>query len=140
MREILFRGKRTDKWDRGEWAEGLLDVFEGNPFILFNYDDPYTYHRVEVDPATVGQYTGLKDKNGNRIFEGDIVKSEFTKKPYNVCFGEYTYTNEYGEEESACGWYTEEEGGYVAALGSPDAWATVIGNVHDNPELLGEVY
>lgn len=128
MREILFRAKNV--W--GKWCEGYL-VKMPNYFRISTRDDLLSFG---VDAETIGQFTGLTDKNGKKIFEGDIVESEFTKKPYLVGFGEYTYTNEYGEEEGACGWYNEEKGGYLSAFAQPDAWATVIGNIHDNPELL----
>ena len=133
MREILFRGKRTDKWGRGEWAEGYLDVFEGTPFILFNYDDPYTYHRVEVDPTTVGQYTGMKDKTGKRIFEGDFARlDEEVKRMFNIEDGAVRYG--WG------GFYVKD----IDTLNSLHAIADmdmvlrgeVVGNIHDSPELL----
>lgn len=69
MREILFRGKRTDN---GEWVYGYYVVQNGSHQIYF--DVPGSEWNIwNVDPATVGQYTGLTDKNGKRIFEGDKI-------------------------------------------------------------------
>ena len=133
MREILFRAKRQN----GEWREGSLLFYpDVNRAFISSGDYSRIGGIVEVDKKTVGQYTGLTDKNGKKIFEGDIVESKYTKKPYLVCFGEYTYTDEYGGGQDACGWYNKERDGYATALGNPYAWATVIGNIHDNPELL----
>ena len=134
MREILFRGKRTDN---GEWIYGNLfvpdipdapvEICTGTNRVRITY---------EVDPDTVGQYTGLTDKNGKPVFEGDIIRSEFSRRLYPVCFGEYYCVDEDGDEELACGWYCKEGSGYEIAFGDPDGWASVVGNIHDNPELL----
>ena len=112
MREILFRGKRK-KGDK-RWVEGdLLHGYSG--FGITNRY--YAGSSFEVVPETVGQYTGLTDKNGKKIFEGDIVNIS------NDEIFEVKY----------------EDGGFTAGLFLGD-WdyghVEVIGNIYDNPELM----
>ena len=123
MREILFRGKRTDN---GEWVEGMLARF--NPMFEVANIVGVGEILVPVFPSTVGQYTGLTDKDGKKIFEGDIVNC-------------YTFTgmNDYRRgvvhwNEMFCGWHGKESCSLLCGLGEI---YEVIGNIHDNPELLG---
>jgi len=140
MREILFRGKRLDN---GEWVYGDLSQPQYNhPEKSLIYDE--TAWDNEVDPSTVGQYTGLKDKIGKRIFEGDIVR--FTSDPirYSECgtvvFRKGCYEIEYLPEYSNVPYYHRI--GKVGTWREMNASGTityeyeVIGNIHDNPELL----
>lgn len=134
MREILFRGKRVDggEWVTGgywvDWAYGGTAshyIPQWNSFGLGYHD------HVKVDPKTVGQYTGLKDKNGVRIFEGDIVKA-------------------WSEGAKAVGVIKQridgmwliypawQDGQFWGLCPTMDGKTTVevIGDIHDNPELL----
>ena len=125
----LFRGKRIDN---GEWTEGNLfyahhaeygEIY-GVSISVDNRAKPYKTH--EIDPATIGHCTGLKDKNGRLIFEGDILD-----KGYDICvvawFGVWASFEPskggkaYGNSGNLCSWARNGE---------------IIGNIHDNPELM----
>jgi hypothetical protein len=135
MREILFRGKRIDN---GEWVEGYLVKLPSAIQIGIDYSPWYIIvppvdpdddgGRYNVDPETVGQYTGLTDNNGSKIFEGDIVEgSDFTVEDGG--YGVVSF------DEGAF----EVGGNNIIGTFHENYWGKefeVIGNIHDNPELL----
>ena len=121
MREILFRGKTKE----GEWVEGGVLQFHDYTAICA-YNDYHEWHDfIEVVPETVGQYTGLNDKNGTKIFEGDVVRCHCLNRflVRKVVFDQYTaefrMRDIYGCHKI-----------YDPLL------CEVLGNVHDNPELF----
>lgn len=145
MREILFRGK----WiDNGEWVEGACFPAKDGALICTNIaagtpvDETAMCIVWSVDPDTVGQYTGLTDKNGARVFEGDIL--QIAKK--SDALGTYffppvQYPVNVVVKWDLCAWVWEvqgKEGPYYIHF--PDAWChyecEVIGNIHDTPELM----
>jgi uncharacterized phage protein (TIGR01671 family) len=141
MREILFRGKRVDN---GEWVEGDLIHrydFSGNKENEFGniHIKPIGKIESEVHTESVGQFTGLLDKNGKRIFEGDVLTSTYGDgEPYSINFGPFTIWGEYGIE-NFIGFYTYPENSPFGLTIKGDTKAyTVIGNIHDNPELLNQ--
>ena len=128
MREIKFRGKRLDN---GNWIRGMLCYGRWNeplkPFPNWKLeiqpiDDLMNLH--VIIPETVGQYTGLKDKNGKEIYEGDIARLKDYHGERIVSISFYSGVYYYGGDG-----FSDE---YM--FNSSDR--EVIGNIHDNPELL----
>lgn len=137
MPEILFRGKKTYG---GGWIEGCLIQAENFCCILQEeekanaWDYPYLDGKLghidgtvdPVDPETVGQFTGISDANDTKIFEGDIVEIAKEDEPFKVEWCEDSARFVLSASTFCCdfdnywGWEIE-----------------VIGNIHDNPELLG---
>lgn len=131
MREIKFRAKRLDN---GEWISGDLHLHTPLPHIHSTRGD-----KAKIDTDTIGQFTGLHDKNGKEIYEGDIVKWTMTQIEVTEDGGYREYdSDEIGEVE----WRKDAlyVGEYCAVGFSYDSedYAEVIGNIHDNPELLNE--
>ena len=127
MREILFRGKFHDKWVEGSL---LYDEENNKAFIAEHFEDEAAYLR-EVIPKTVGQYTGLTDKNGKKIFEGDIVD----------CWSEGVNAQGTVQQRRDGLWiiYPAWQKHIMWGL-CPNEYShtavEVIGNIHDNPELI----
>ena len=124
MREILFRGKRADN---GEWVYGYFYEDIGS-FIKERASSVSTNTHL-VDPSTVGQYTGLTDKNGKRIFEGDVVVIEADCIP-SFMLNRYVVV---WDDDQAAYKLLKDNTIYDLPMGRME----IIGNIHDNPELLG---
>lgn len=86
-RKHIYRGKRLDN---GAFVEGDLFYHNGAPCIMLSTDDNYGFDWVEVHPDTVGEFTGLTDRNGKDIYEGDIVNIDGKYTRYVVYSGEHT--------------------------------------------------
>lgn len=152
MDERLFRGKAINRdkgyhktrYKNGDWVYGLItrlydERFENLPAEMTNING---VSGIEVDYKTLGQYTGYSDKNNREAFEGDIL-SHFSGLDYGVIrYGEYSSPFSIGQD---IGFYVEwvsgedknvlrKDLGYWLKAGT----AEIVGNIHDNPELIEE--
>ena len=139
MKEILFRGKRIDN---GEWETGFLVIerYQTSEEKFYITDKMTGYH-TPILPKTVGQYTGLTDKNRKMIFEGDIINAITldTGNEQKAVVGFGLFIDENNDEEYI-GFYIEFDGikTTITQLSMEEVKdrIEVIGNIHDNPELL----
>ena len=130
IRDILFRGKWVDD---GEWVEGFPYITHGGEHQIRYYDSESNIENCShtVIPDTLGRFSGLTDRNGVKIFEGDIIEFDH---PYNG-------KSIHAVVQDGCGWNLSNF--YASCFDYPGCafsegpkYMTVIGNVHDNPELL----
>lgn len=142
MREILFRGKRIDngEWVFGNFIEDKWGDDNGNAVYAILQDRvapeiAALWTPVKVIPETVGQYTGLTDKNGKKIFEGDIVRyrpeywCESLQSVVEYCADKWNYPAFDLKDH-------DYEGNGLQFAHEEGIGLKVIGNIHDNPELL----
>ena len=135
MRTIKFRGKCIDETtDNGKWIVGSLLQDDNGIFMIVCFVDHHEQW-YRVDPDTVGQYTGMDDKNGKEIHEGDIVKTPLLDPIFGdvisnafdyapVCFANGAFAVAY------------HEGRHKIYLQDLYDKVEVVGNIHDNPELM----
>lgn len=154
MREILFKAKRIDN---GEWVEGCYFVSGGEHFIYAEYIEGFCMPvvvNVKIIPETICQFTGLCDKNGNKIWENDILMCHGNPKDLaKVLFGEFGVRNiETGSiVDKVVGWHYEVVPTDAISRCEPFCWPMplteyyidrcemeVVRNIFDNPELLQE--
>lgn len=130
MRKILFRGKHKSS---GKWCEGNLHIDNQDVAIITPDDTPLGCYG-QVDPDTVGQFTGVVDKGGNWIFEGDIIRAvlpetksrrEFVWPLMQIIFASGAF----------CAWDRQREFITLKSF-SPSVLFEIVGNIHDNPELM----
>ena len=141
MHEILFRGKLTDdgKWIEGYYCPCIFGRFPSRPAIISKEDmDNGYWHPEKIIPSTVGQYTGLTDKNGKKIFEGDIISIPFEEDryPYEENVIHYENAEVYFDTERYSWYVRHSDEDLVSLWEYDDRDIIVIGNINDNPELL----
>ena len=129
MRESKFRGKRidNDKWVYGD----LIHCYGADAGRIFIKTFTGLY---EVDPTTVGEFTGLKDKNGKEIYEGDVIRSPLSEdktRPHRIFYhtGNAAFMGALIDRKELC--YLRLDQDWIYKFGKE-----VIGNIHENPELL----
>lgn len=133
MRTIKFRGK---KLENGEWLYGDLVQDDEGGYYVYPNDCDGLYLNNRVDPYTIGQFTGLLDKNGKQIYEGDIIQGEYNHKHL------IRYIEEDARFTSTLVAYVGDK--YAERCNTGDVtqkWINefnkvVIGNIYDNPELM----
>lgn len=138
-REVKFRGKDIE--NENGWRYGSLIVYPDGNRVIVEFDKDENELSYDVSSDTVGQFTGKYDKNGNEIYEGDLIKSP-SGHVYTVIFGTWIHDEKKEfpkiiDKYEHTGWCISLDGNTPCELLDSEVCSGVIvGNVHDNPELL----
>jgi len=136
MREIILRGKRVDN---GEWVEGeiIFKIMEGvrdeNPSMHCRIPNEMFGQFIDVIPETVGQFTGLLDKNGKRIFEGDILLGMEEGNGETTAWEQVRYKIEFNPKSTAFVGVETGADNWDIEISDINTYYEIIGSIHDNP-------
>lgn len=133
MREIKFRGKRISN---GKWLYGDLMHDTVGGCYIFPIDCAALYKEYAILPETIGQYTGLKDKNDKEIYEGDIVLTPFVDPIFGDMVGEDSCEKRQVKFNDGSFVVDEGDGFIYVECFTRNNHIEICGNIHDNPELL----
>lgn len=121
-REILFKGQKIRT---KEWVSGGIAIAEDKSVVILTKEKQIVWN---VIPETLGQFTGLTDKNGTKIFEGDIIKSEILSKNHWISFGK--------SEKWGASFCVESSNSIIYLTKTWAETSIVIGNIHENKEFI----
>ena len=141
-RVIKFRAQQFNHGSYGfQYGSYVTDNKDYHAIIKESKSSPDEMYNISINPKTLGQFTGLTDKNGVDIYEGDIVFADGNNSNYTVCYGEYEIPSHYDSSPHECtGLYLNRHDVGVCeqheSIGGDCTMLKVIGNIYENKDLI----